>query len=133
LPTTAWNGWIAVPINFRLVGPEIRYIVENCEAKALIVQDELLDSIEAVRSDVSVPVENFIMFGGARRCPGYRAYEDLIANASDAPPSVNVSADDPKILMYTSGTTGRPKGRAQPPQQCHVGAGDGSGNGPDRA
>jgi fatty-acyl-CoA synthase len=107
---TAIAGLIAVPINFRLVGPEIRYIVENCEARALIVQDELLDSIEAVRSDLSVPVENFIMFGAARRCPGYRAYEDLIANASDAPPNVNVSAGDPKILIYTSGTTGRPKG-----------------------
>ena len=36
---TAMAGLVAVPINFRLVGPEIRYIVENCEAGALIVQD----------------------------------------------------------------------------------------------
>ena len=39
-------GLVAVPINFRLVGPEIRYIVENCEAGALIVQDQLIDAIE---------------------------------------------------------------------------------------
>ena len=38
---TALAGLIAVPINFRLIGAEIQYIVENCEAKALIVQDEL--------------------------------------------------------------------------------------------
>src|ERR1700720_326139 len=35
-------GVIAVPINFRLLGPEIRYIAENCDARALIVQDELV-------------------------------------------------------------------------------------------
>ena len=46
---TAKAGLVAVPINFRLVGPEIRYIVENCEAGALIVQDELIDAVEAIR------------------------------------------------------------------------------------
>ena len=40
---TAMAGLVAVPINFRLVGPEIEYIVENCEARAFIVQNELLD------------------------------------------------------------------------------------------
>ena len=44
---TALAGLVAVPINFRLVGPEIRYIVENCEAGAIIVQDELIDAIES--------------------------------------------------------------------------------------
>ncbi len=43
---TAMAGIIAVPINFRLVAPEVRYVVENCDAQALIVHDELLDVVE---------------------------------------------------------------------------------------
>jgi acyl-CoA synthetase (AMP-forming)/AMP-acid ligase II len=105
----ALAGLVAVPVNFRLVGPEIAYIVENCEARALIVQDELLDAIESVRAELPVPAGNFIVFGG-KRPAGYRPYEDLIAQARDTRPGVPVSADDPWTLMYTSGTTGRPKG-----------------------
>ncbi|HEY6380950.1 MAG TPA: AMP-binding protein, partial [Pseudolabrys sp.] len=107
---TAIAGLVAVPINFRLVGPEIRYVVENCEAIALIVQEELLGAIENIRDDLPVPAENFIVFGGTRRQPGYRGYEDLISAASDRPPDVDVAAKDPWTLMYTSGTTGKPKG-----------------------
>ena len=47
---TAMAGLVAVPINFRLLGPEIRYIVENCEAGAFIVQDDLLDTVADVRA-----------------------------------------------------------------------------------
>jgi fatty-acyl-CoA synthase len=106
---TALAGIVAVPINFRLVGKEIQYIVENCEARAVIVQDELLDAIETVRADLLVPARNFIAFGG--KCPaGYSAYEALIAKARDSRPDVAVVGADPWTLMYTSGTTGKPKG-----------------------
>jgi acyl-CoA synthetase (AMP-forming)/AMP-acid ligase II len=102
-------GVVAVPINFRLKGKEFQYIVENCEAKAFIVQDELVEVVETVRAALPVPARNFIAFGGT--CPaGYRAYEALIADARDERPDVDVRSDDPWTLMYTSGTTGRPKG-----------------------
>jgi acyl-CoA synthetase (AMP-forming)/AMP-acid ligase II len=107
---TAMAGLVAVPINFRLLGPEIQYIVENCEASALIVQSELLGAVETVRDNLQVATENFIVFGDDRHHAGYRGYEDMIAAASDQEPAVSVTADDPWTLMYTSGTTGKPKG-----------------------
>jgi fatty-acyl-CoA synthase len=107
---TAKAGLVAVPINFRLVGPEVRYVVENAEASALIVQDELVGVVEEVQGDLPVPAGGFIHVG-ERPCPaGYRAYEDLIAAASDREPDQQVAPADPWMLMYTSGTTGRPKG-----------------------
>ncbi len=105
---TAMAGLVAVPINFRLGGNEVQYIVANCEAKALIVQDELVEPVESVRTALAVPPQNFIAIG--KRPPGYRGYEDLIAQASDSRPDVAVAARDPWTLMYTSGTTGKPKG-----------------------
>jgi acyl-CoA synthetase (AMP-forming)/AMP-acid ligase II len=105
----ALAGFVVVPINFRLVGPEVSYIVDNCDAKALFVQSELLDAIESVRADLPVPDSNFVVFGNQRPA-GYRSYENLIAEAHDSRPDVEVRAQDPWTLMYTSGTTGRPKG-----------------------
>src|SRR5208337_3527818 len=57
-------GLVMVPINFRLVGPEVRYIVENSEAKAVIVQDDLLDSLEEVRAERLIADNKYIHFGG---------------------------------------------------------------------
>src|SRR5882672_7203366 len=87
---TAKAGLVAVPINFRLKAEEIRYIVENCEAAAFIVQDDLLEPVERARPDLVVPPRNFIHFG-ALTCPrGYRAYEELLAAARDGEPGVEV-------------------------------------------
>src|SRR5215470_15342207 len=83
---TAKAGLVAVPINFRLIGEEIRYIVDNCEAAAFIVQDDLVEPVERVRPNLAIPVRNFIHFGAPTCPPGYRAYEDLLAAARDSEP-----------------------------------------------
>src|SRR5690242_11040226 len=46
-------GLVAVPINFRLVTPEIQYIAEHCHAKAIVAQDELVPQVEALRGKLS--------------------------------------------------------------------------------
>ncbi len=103
-------GLVAVPLNFRLVGPEIRYIVDDSEAAAFIVQDQLLSAVEDIGKDLSVPPKRRIWFGTGKCPAGYVAYEDLIAAAKDSEPDVMAAPDDPWMLMYTSGTTGNPKG-----------------------
>ncbi len=107
---TALAGIVAVPVNFRLTAPEARYIIENCEARALIVQDELVGIIETIRAELPIPDRNMVVFGGTPRPAGFMAYEDLLASARDQPPSFAVEGTDPWMLMYTSGTTGKPKG-----------------------
>jgi acyl-CoA synthetase (AMP-forming)/AMP-acid ligase II len=66
--------------------------------------------IEEVRGGLSVPAQNYIHVGAATSPDGWRGYEDLLAEASDAEPDQAITSDDPWTLMYTSGTTGNPKG-----------------------
>src|SRR5262245_26588512 len=107
---TAKAGLVALPINFRLTGKEVQFIVNNGEAAAFIVQDELVGIVEEIRPEIPIAADRFIHFG-TRPCPaGYRAYEDFLAAGSAAEPSQNVALSDPWTLMYTYGTTGNPKG-----------------------
>ena len=103
-------GIVAVPINFRLTGPEALYIIENSGATAVIVEDILTPTIEAIRVDLRLSEDRYILVGKAKVEGSWRRYEDLLATASDREPDVLVFPDDSWCLMYTSGTTGRPKG-----------------------
>ena len=106
----AKSGVVALPINFRLTAKEMKFIIENAEASALIVQDGLVGVVEEVRQDLPIRPDRFIHFG-VTSCPaGYRDYETLLAAGSAAEPEQQVLLQDPWTLMYTSGTTGNPKG-----------------------
>ena len=107
---TAKAGLVVVPINFRLTAAEVRFIIENSEAAAVIVQDELAGVVEEVRGDLPLAAGDFIHFGTSRCPAGYRDYESVIASARDCEPDQRVMLSDPSALLYTSGTTGHPKG-----------------------
>lgn len=93
-------GAVFVPLNPRLAGPEIAYQLGDSGAKALVYAPTLAGLVAGLpgNADVRTYVEV-----GAR-------YEELIDGASEEPVDQPVTADDTCIIMYTSGTTGRPKG-----------------------
>ena len=103
-------GLVAVPINFRLVGPEIAYIVQHSEARAFIVQEDLRATVEGIRAELPIAAARFIHFGADTTPTNWQGYESLIAAARADTPPIDVRPEDLFALMYTSGTTGRPKG-----------------------
>lgn len=102
-------GLVIVPVNFRLTAPETAFIVNDSGARALIVEDTLVPVIETARGDLAVPNDRFIHLGDQTPA-GFQAYEDLLNTAADTEPATPVEPDDDWCLLYTSGTTGNPKG-----------------------
>jgi acyl-CoA synthetase (AMP-forming)/AMP-acid ligase II len=105
-------GQICVPLMFRLAGPEIEYIVNDSNCKAIIVENSFVSLINGIRDKLPIPAGNFIFLGepGDPVPEGYIEYEAWLSAASSDEPAVVVDAEDPWTFMYTSGTTGKPKG-----------------------
>ena len=102
-------GAIVVPVNFRLVAEEVAYILSHSGSVALVVNDELAELATTDRAD-AYDLKFVLQVGDAPLEEGAERYEGALGAASAVVPVVEADDDDPAVIMYTSGTTGRPKG-----------------------
>lgn len=102
-------GAISVPINFRLVDEEIKYIVNDSESKGLILEKEFIENVDSVKSQLVVETDKYYVTGNDV-ADGFLSYEALFKGSSPDEPHSTVDENSCFVMTYTSGTTGRPKG-----------------------
>lgn len=106
---TALAGVVVVPVSPMLQARGVATVLHDCSAAAVVAHPSMKATMDAARRESgAIPVERWCMTGAG--CPGYRGYEDLIAAAQTEAPLESVAADDVWQIMYSSGTTGAPKG-----------------------
>ncbi len=101
-------GGVAVPVNFRLHPQEMTYVLNQSDAKALIAGEDFVETAKGIQKDLP-QVKCYITLGEKPE-EGMLNFEKWISGYSDDEPLILVDEDDPLFIMYTAGTTGRPKG-----------------------
>ena len=96
-------GAISVPLNFTFTAREVRYVLSDSGASAVIVEDALVDTLGAAQVAIGIGV----VIG---RRPGWTSFDRLLEHGDATEPDVEIGDDDPLQLLYTSGTTSAPKG-----------------------
>ena len=107
----AKTGIIVVPLSTLLLGSGLKSLINDADAIMVIAYSGMQAALDGIRDDLTaVPADNFILTDKAD-APGYRYFHDLTA-AADAsePPAVRIDGDDIFNIIYSSGTTGQPKG-----------------------
>jgi acyl-CoA synthetase (AMP-forming)/AMP-acid ligase II len=100
------GAWV-VPLNFRFTGDDIKYCAGVAEPDALIFGEEFKDRIDGIKDQL--PSVKLYICAGEAIPPYAEPFSRLLAGSSSAPPSTDITFDDPCGLYFTSGTTGQPK------------------------
>jgi len=99
-------GGMYVPLNFRAKGDELEYMINFAEISVLFLGARYIDIINPIRTKLNT-VKHYISIESKR--DDMHFYEDIIAKSPDDEPTTDIHDNDTTILMFTAGTTGRPK------------------------
>ncbi len=97
---------VSVAVNWRLAPPEMEYILNNSEATTLLVGEEFLEHLDKI---ALTHITKIIVLGDPGDS-GHQSYDQWLAGHADVDPNLPVEASDTCYQLYTSGTTGLPKG-----------------------
>ena len=100
-------GAVLVPINFRLIADDFRYLIQHSGAKVVCASADYLAGIDGLRKDLP-GVQHFVALDGGRN--GWQDYESLLAASAPEFTRPAIGERDLLTINYTSGTTSRPKG-----------------------
>jgi acyl-CoA synthetase (AMP-forming)/AMP-acid ligase II len=101
-------GVVPVPLNFRLAPPQWAYIINDAQARLLICSEEYIEAINSLRGELET-VKRFISLDPTDE-PGWTSYRHWVALQPNQPPDIQIGEDPDLYQLYTSGTTGQPKG-----------------------